>query len=139
MRADSHFCPCHSGKKYQDCCQPYHMGNLPENALALMRSRYSAYALHLADYIMQTTHPHNNGYLSDRQRWKREILSHYKKTDFYDLKIMNFIDGLNEAYVTFTAHLRQGNQDVSFTEKSRFLKVNGHWLYESGEIIRDVL
>ena len=82
MHTDSIPCPCHSGKKYQECCQPYHTGKLPENALALMRSRYSAYALHLADYIMQTTHPHNRAYLSDKERWKKEILGRYKKRIF---------------------------------------------------------
>src|SRR5579862_1043987 len=133
MNTDSISCPCHSGKKYQECCQPYHTGKLPENALALMRSRYAAYALQLADYIMQTTHPHNKAYLSDKERWKKEIMGRYKNTDFYDLEILEFVDGPQEAYVTFTAHLRQEGRDVSFTEKSRFLKVDGRWLYESGE------
>ncbi len=135
MDINSKSCPCHSGKKYAECCKPYHSGTLPETALALMRSRYSAYALHLADYIMQTTHPHNRAHLSDKERWKKEIMGHYKNTDFYDLKITDFIDGPKEAYVTFTAYLRQGNRDVSFTEKSRFLKIDNQWLYESGTII----
>src|SRR5947209_133762 len=111
-------CPCHSGKPYQDCCRPCHTGELPKNALALMRSRYAAYALQLADYIMQTTHPDNSSYLSDKQLWKKEILSRYKKTDFYGLKIIDFIDGPHEAYVIFTAYLKQGHHDVSFTERS---------------------
>lgn len=127
-------CPCHSGKTYRECCEPYHTGVLPETALQLMRSRYAAYALRLADYIMQTTHPLNRSYLIDQERWKKEILSHYGNTEFYGLSILEFIDGSSEAYVTFTAQLRQKNRDVSFTEKSRFLKVGNRWLYESGEI-----
>ncbi len=45
-------CPCGSGLKYKKCCQKYHKGALPSTALLLMKSRYSAYALGLADYIM---------------------------------------------------------------------------------------
>ncbi|MDD2950112.1 MAG: YchJ family metal-binding protein, partial [Sulfuricurvum sp.] len=52
-------CPCHSGEKYKKCCQPYHKGILPSNAQKLMRSRYSAFALELSNYIMATTHPNN--------------------------------------------------------------------------------
>lgn len=135
MNRDSLLCPCHSGKPYQECCKAYHAGQLPENALALMRSRYAAYALHLADYIMQTTHPDNRSYSSDEVHWKKEILKHYKQTDFYGLKILDFIDGPKEAYVIFTAYLRQDRRDMSFTERSRFLKEGDSWLYESGEIL----
>ncbi|ADI37740.1 hypothetical protein wcw_0367 [Waddlia chondrophila WSU 86-1044] len=38
----------------------------------------------------------------------------------------------NEAFVTFKATLSQNGQDISFTEKSRFLKKNNQWLYASG-------
>ncbi len=125
-------CPCHSGKSYSACCQRYHNGLLAENALALMRSRYAAYALHLADYIMRTTHPANPGYYSDATRWKKEILNSYQSTQFYGLQIIDFIDGKKEAFVTFTALLKNNGHDTSFTEKSRFLKMDGQWLYESG-------
>ena len=127
-------CPCHSGKAYAECCKPYHEGKLPENALALMRSRYAAYALHLADYIIQTTHPHNPAYTADKQRWKQEILAFSNATAFIGLTIHEFIDGPKEAYVTFTAFLKQQNQSANRTEKSRFIKVNDRWLYESGQM-----
>ncbi len=43
-------CPCNSRKKYRDCCKILHDGGFPESALALMRSRYSAYALDRPGY-----------------------------------------------------------------------------------------
>src|SRR5437867_3549203 len=43
-------CPCHSGKKYSECCEPYHQGLPAPTPLALMRSRYAAYALQNAEY-----------------------------------------------------------------------------------------
>ncbi|MBJ7449651.1 MAG: hypothetical protein JHC93_04750, partial [Parachlamydiales bacterium] len=50
-------CPCHSSLDYEKCCKPFHDGIPAPTALALMRSRYSAYALHLIEYIIATTHP----------------------------------------------------------------------------------
>ncbi len=122
-------CPCHSGKKYKQCCQPYHRGILPATAERLMRSRYSAYALGLAGYIMKTTHPDNLDYTADTDKWKKEIERFCETTEFKGLKITEFVDGENEAFVTFEASLSQG----TMKEKSRFLKENGKWLYESGE------
>jgi SEC-C motif domain protein len=50
-------CPCDSGRSYQDCCAPLHMGSHASNAEALMRSRYSAYVLNLENYLLETWHP----------------------------------------------------------------------------------
>lgn len=126
-------CPCYSGSSYKDCCEPYHSGkSLPENALKLMRSRYSAYALHLPEYIIKTTHPNNPSFIKDTTFWKRSISEFCSLTNFENLEIREFLDGEKEAFVTFFAHLKQGNQDVSFQEKSRFLKVKKQWFYHSG-------
>jgi SEC-C motif-containing protein len=122
-------CPCHSGKKYKQCCQPYHKGILPATALLLMRSRYSAYALGLADYIIKTTHEENPDFTTDTAKWRESILEFCRTTRFEGLRIIGFIDGENEAFVTFEAHLSHG----IMREKSRFLKENGRWLYESGD------
>lgn len=94
-----------------------------------MRSRYSAFALGLAEYIMATTHPNNPDYSEDKESWRQSILSFSNNTRFLGLKIHEFIDGSEEAFVTFEAVLDGG----ILKEKSRFLKVNGKWLYESGE------
>lgn len=128
-------CPCHSGMLYSICCKPYHEGKLAENALKLMRSRYCAYALHLADYIINTTHPQNPLYLSNAADWKQKILKAYADTRFEGLEILEFLDGKENAYVTFRAHLKAPLRDVSFTEKSHFEKIQDHWLYKEGKII----
>jgi SEC-C motif domain protein len=127
-------CPCFSGKPYSECCKWYHEGNLPENALVLMRSRYAAYALGLADYIMRTTHPDNPHFSADSDRWKKEIVQFSQNTHFEGLKILEFTDGPQSAYVAFTAYLRQEGEDVSFTERSHFIKVGESWLYKEGKI-----
>jgi SEC-C motif-containing protein len=129
-------CPCCSGKQYQDCCATYHRGKEPENALVLMRSRYSAYALHLADYIIHTTHPDNPHYQIDRNKWRGEILNFSKMTYFEKLEILDFSPGEEKALVTFTAHLKQNGSDATFTEQSQFEKYQGRWVYYNGKIDR---
>jgi SEC-C motif-containing protein len=129
----NHLCPCHSKKKYSECCQPYHEGKICENALKLMRSRYSAYALNLPEYIIQTTHPENPQYTL-QESWKKQIEEFIQSTDFAGLDILEFEENNNGAYVTFTAHLKQNGEYVSFTEKSFFVKENGKWFYKDGQI-----
>lgn len=98
-----------------------------------MRSRYSAYARHLADFIIDTTHPSNPNTLPDRLSWAAEILAFTHNTRFERLEILEFRDGDPIAYVRFTAYLSQGGADVSFTEDSRFEKLGGRWLYRYGK------
>jgi len=121
-------CPCHSGEKYKKCCQPYHKGILPKTAFLLMRSRYSAYALGIIEYIMATTHPNNPDAAIALADWQKGITDFAHSTQFLGLKILEFIDGEEESYVTFEARFDHG----VMKEKSRFLKVEGKWLYERG-------
>jgi SEC-C motif-containing protein len=99
-----------------------------------MRSRYSAYALGLTDYIIHTTHPKNPSSSLPFDRWKQEILAFSKNTLFEGLTIGECVDGKDDAFVTFFALLRQGGTDVSFAEKSHFEKMSGQWLYVDGDI-----
>lgn len=127
-------CPCGSGQIYSACCQKFHDGASAGNALQLMRSRYAAYALGKTDYIIRTTHPKNPNYKIDVVGWAKDIIRSYGSTQFQKLEIVEFIDGVDVAYVTFIAHLWRNGLDASFCEKSRFEKVDGRWLYHSGQI-----
>jgi SEC-C motif-containing protein len=131
-------CPCGSGNAYAECCQPYHLGKAPENALALMKSRYSAYTHSIPEYIIYTTHPANPSFMKDTIAWTNQIMKFCKNTTFERLEILDFKDGAVNAFVIFKAHLKQKNQDATFTEKSRFEKVADRWLYLDGQIIRPV-
>ena len=126
-------CPCGSGLKYKKCCRPYHLGKRPTDALALMKSRYSAYAAGEADYIIETTHPDNPEFDPDRKRWKKSVLTFSRTMEFLGLEILENLPGDDESIVTFRANL-----SGSFhTERSRFRKVDGRWLYLSGEFLPD--
>lgn len=132
-------CPCCSGKSYPSCCQRYHRGEIPETALALMRSRFAAYALDLATYIIATTDPSSPYYLVNQKAWLAQIHHFSVQTSFEKLEILHFEEGENEAFVTFIAHLRKDQTDLSFTEKSRFSKKGLTWLYVDGKLARGKL
>lgn len=100
-----------------------------------MRSRYSAFAVSNSKYILQTTHKENPDFTTDTTKWLQEIDTFSKNTSFNKLEIMEFIDGEDMAFVTFRATLYNNGEDISFTEKSKFYKVNGSWLYHSGEFL----
>lgn len=123
-------CPCNSGKNYNNCCKTLHDGVFPESALSLMRSRYSAYALHKPEYIIHTTHPDNPNYKKNYSQWVQEILHFCQNTQFQKLDILEVIEGVDESYVTFNAHLLQNNQEKKLIEKSYFVKYGKQWLYK---------
>lgn len=125
-------CPCHSRKRYRRCCQPLHSGRAAQTPLALMRSRYAAYAMGNVDYIMATTHPDGEHYQTDAAAWAESLRVFSAATRFKGLRILEHIDGEDEGWVTFRAELTQQGADVSFTENSRFEKSDGRWAYHSG-------
>lgn len=129
---NSDLCPCHSNLPYESCCKPFHKGSFPDKAEQLMRSRYSAYALKNADYIIKATHKESPYYQKNTSVWKKEILVFCKSTDFLNLEILKSIDQGKLAYVTFIATLLQKDLDVTFTEKSTFKKMGKKWLYVAG-------
>jgi SEC-C motif domain protein len=127
-------CPCGSAKLYDECCKIFHGGKPAPSALLLMKSRYSAYACSLPNYIMDTTHPNNPQFQQDRKKWSQKIMHFCMTTQFKKLDILEFIDGEETAFVTFVAHLKQNGQEVKLFERSLFEKVNNVWLYREGFI-----
>lgn len=94
-----------------------------------MRSRYTAYALNLPDYIIATTHPSNPHYTTNTAAWKASLAQFSQNTLFQKLEILKH----TPSTVTFTAHLLQNGRDATFTEKSYFEKIGPQWLYHHGE------
>lgn len=126
----TNLCPCCSAKSYQECCEPYHLWvkNAP-TAEALMRSRYSAYAMRNAEYLIKTWHPKTLPKRLDETiseaKWIELVIHRSWDSD---------ID--NEAFVDFTARYRNINGKAEkMHEISRFLKQGEHWFYIDGEFI----
>ena len=118
-------CPCGSGAKYKKCCQKYHKGALVKDALTLMKSRYSAYALSEADYIIKTTDSQNVDFTNDLKAWRESILEFSNSNDFEGLKIIEYIDNGDSAIVEFEAYISGG----IMRERSSFIKRDSRWLY----------
>ena len=129
-------CPCGSLQKYKKCCKVFHDKiSFPKTALELMKSRFSAFAVCNSEYIIFTTHPNNSNFTTNLKSWNNDILNFSENTKFEKLEILEFIDGEVESFVTFKATLFQDKNDISFIEKSRFLKTEGIWKYVDGQLI----
>lgn len=128
-------CPCHSQKTYESCCKLFHDHTaLPSTPEMLMRSRYSAYARAKSDYIIETTHPKSSHYNRNLAQFKDEVLEFSKNTEFLGLEILEHSYEKDQGRVVFHATLKQGDQDISFKEKSLFIKELGRWYYLEGTV-----
>lgn len=126
-------CPCNPENSYKNCCYPLHIHERKaKTPLELMKSRFSAYAMELSDYIMETTHPKNPNYLKDKSKWERSINESYSGVLFKKLEILEHTHNDVEGYVTFVATLEKLGQDISFQERSRFIFENSNWYYLDG-------
>lgn len=127
-------CPCHSGQPYQACCRAYHRGDaLPPTAEALMRSRFSAFALGEYAHLIRTLHPEN----SDRALPEDVLLATIQRAcrdyKYTGLTVLETSAEGDHATVLFRAKVFQHGVDLSFSERSRFVRVDGAWLYKDGE------
>jgi SEC-C motif-containing protein len=59
----------------------------------------------------------------------QEISYFCRNTQFQKLDILEVVEGVDESYVSFNAHLVQRNQRKELIEKSFFIKVGKQWLY----------
>ncbi len=129
-------CPCGSFKKYKKCCKIFHDKiQSPKTALELMKSRFSAFCVSNSNYIISTTHENNPDFTLDLKSWTNDILDFSKNTKFEKLEILEFLEDEKESFVTFKATLFQDKNDISFIEKSRFLKVKDKWFYVDGQFL----
>jgi SEC-C motif domain protein len=127
-------CPCDSGRKYKKCCRPLHRGQAAASPEALMRSRFTAYALDLADYIVATTHPDGPMWETDRDAWLGSIHEFSAKTEFSDLKVLGANASGERGTVLFQCVLTQGGAQRVFSEESVFARYDGRWVYHSGRV-----
>ena len=119
-------CPCRKKREtetYAECCEPYHKGQKPApTAEALMRSRYTAFALKDAAYLTVTWHrstrPSRIDFTPD-QEWSL-------------LRIVAADEIEDSATVEFVARSRIGGRIHELHEVSRFIREQGRWFYVDG-------
>ncbi|MFG6160049.1 YchJ family protein [Halomonas sp. 1390] len=120
-------CPCGSDRPLSECCGRYHRGEPAPSPEALMRSRYSAFAFDLTDYLLGTWHSStrpSNLTGDDATRWRRlEILDHDAQDD--------------RGQVHFRATFQEGRRWGVLEERSRFVRERmgdeQRWVYLDGE------
>src|SRR4051812_45607981 len=121
-------CPCGSGELYDECCGPAHDGRPVATAEALMRSRYSAFALGLAPYLLASWHSSTRPAdldLDAGTSWRR-------------LQIVDTVAGGGDdadGVVEFRAAYRTSDGAGLLHERSRFVREGGRWRYLAGDVL----
>ena len=119
-------CPCDTGKPYPACCGRLHAGRPAPTAVALMRSRYSAFALGLTDYLLATWHPTTRPASLDLDAgttWTGLVVEATEAGKAWDAT----------GVVAFSASWRGADGDSGvLRERSRFALADGRWLYVDG-------
>ena len=140
-------CPhaARTGDTYEACCKPYHNGQPVDSPERCLRSRFSAFAYRLPRHIICTTHPDNRDYQADRVTWARALNKEglFDDFDFVRLEVGEAEPGGDEkeAFLSFRATLRRrggAEDEMAFSERSRFVHSDDAWLYASGQVTTDV-
>ncbi|MGP9682827.1 YchJ family protein [Brachybacterium sp. AOP3-A1-3] len=130
--SDDTRCPCGRGDTFGACCGPVlRQERRAATAEALMRSRYTAFAVRDVDHLLRSWHPRERpdrdeleDSLEDGTRWLH--LSIQKTTaggPFDDTGTVEF---------TAVARSPQGRQEQH--EISRFVREDGVWYFVDGEL-----
>lgn len=116
-------CPCLSGLPYDECCGRFHRGEATAStAEQLMRSRFSAFAVGDADYLVASWHPSTRPRSLDLDadlRWYRLDIIGTRAGGPLDI----------EGSVEFEAHYRSPAGAGSQREDSSFVREDGRWYY----------
>jgi SEC-C motif domain protein len=122
VRMDELTCPCGLGDRYRDCCGRFHGGARPATAEQLMRSRYSAFAVGDAAYLLRTWQragrPRDLD-LDPALTWTRLAVLETRDGGLFDAA----------GVVRFRAMYVQDGKRGVLAETSRFVREDGHWLY----------
>jgi SEC-C motif-containing protein len=132
-------CPCRiiDSKKlsYEECCAPFVTGaKKAPTAVALMRSRYSAYVVKNIDYIDATQ------FSDDKEVFnKEEALKWADSSEWMGLEIKKTQKGEpndSTGVVEFVAHYKDkaSGTELHHHETSLFNKQNGEWKFKEGQI-----
>jgi SEC-C motif domain protein len=101
-------------------------GTPAPDAESLMRSRYCAFVLEDADYLLATWHP--------SQRPPELAFEPGTKWLGLEVRAHRVIDD-SHAEVEFVARSRHGGRATRLQERSRFVREAGRWYYVDGDLM----
>ncbi len=122
-------CPCGSEKAYEKCCKAYiQEGKKIPNVEVLMRSRYTAFALKNAKYILETNYAQE---VNDK-----EIKLLDREFDEVEWLLLNVFDSTQNE-VEFKAYFRDFDEKLHVLhEQSYFVFEDNKWYYRDGVIFK---
>ena len=120
---DPEMCPCGSARPYDRCCGRFHRGEAQAaTAEQLMRSRYTAFAVGDADYLLETWHP-----ASRPRRVRFDPGRRWVGLEVLATTGGGMLDG--EGTVSFVAHHERDGERRELQEVSAFVRIEGRWRY----------
>ncbi len=120
-------CPCNTGLTYGECCGKYHAGGVAPTAETLMRSRFTAFVVRDAEYLLRTWDP-------DTRPFELTLVD--LPVSFYRLDIIDVVGGGpldREGVVEFEAFYK-GDPPGSQRERSTFRRVGREWVYVAEDV-----
>ena len=124
-------CPCGSGEPFAGCCGPFLDGAHPDTAVALMRSRYTAYVRGAIDYLIET---HDAS--TRRELDRAEVARLSRETEWRGLEIVETVRGGagdSDGIVEFVARGASNGTPFEHRERSEFRRRDGRWFYLAGK------
>ena len=124
-------CACGSQEIASVCCQPLIEGiRLAETPEQLMRSRYTAFCLKNALYLVDTHHPS-----TCPKDLASSLLSTFDDTRWCSLRVLSSKVGGQKGAVEFAAFYQASGVEEprQLRELSHFIKEEGRWYYLDGE------
>lgn len=126
QKPDAPACPCGSTRPYESCCGLLHRGQAAATPEALMRSRYSAYARGLTDYLRATWAP---------ETCPTDLDAHTPpQPQWLELTVHGSTLAGDQGRVRFSARGKLNGRAFRMEEDSRFVQREGRWLYLDGEV-----
>ncbi|WP_433384475.1 YchJ family protein [Micromonospora sp. KLBMP9576] len=119
-------CPCGAERPYAACCGRLHRGDADAaTAEALMRSRYAAFVVGDTGYLLRSWHSSTRPRRLDLDAGLR-----WTGLEIVDTERGGLFDAAGA--VEFRAHHRAGGRPGTQSERSRFVREDGRWVYLDG-------
>jgi SEC-C motif-containing protein len=123
-------CPCGTGLQFSECCAPFIEGGQPApTAEALMRSRYTAFAVQDVPYLLRSWHRSTRPASLD--------LDDQAGFAWHGLEVLETEGGgagEQTGVVEFIANFSGHGQEHRLHERAKFVCEEGQWLYVDGKV-----
>lgn len=125
-------CPCGSGQTLDACCGPILAGTPAPTAEALMRSRYTAFAVGNVDHVANTNAAelHASFDRANAEEMSRDV-------KWIRLEVVDVSGGRAEdetGRVEFRAFFKRLGQDLVHHEAASFRREDGRWVYAESQM-----